>query len=750
MSDEKLPILLTGPRPEDFKKNISGGDKKPLCQFTQEIRNNFVSQLSFIKSDYEVKAKKYPNVPCVGKVIMKEKAIAKSHKPNDILTTNTCPIIGTGKLNEIYIKVTENGINEMIKDISITETKAKKIQMTKIEKFEVYDEKDSLKLELKNLNKPLKIKLFDYLNEGDNRETERCFLELIKDLGLDKDIEKVTAYKTMKIYKLNCKDVTKVKELASFQGIKSIDFFPMYSSSNPKLNKKQKMLLDIPKPIDGIEYPIIGLIDSGVSESNEYIKPWIYKREEYVEKIYQDNSHGTFVSGVLLFGERLNMGKIENPNFKILDVIALPNSNPNLGPTDSLREDIFLQIMDEVLEKYSDKVKIWNLSLGTDLECDEIISDLGVELDKLQDEYNVKFFIAAGNYEDKAREWPVENNHNDRVTIPADSVRSITVGSIALEKGNGIVNANEPSPFSRRGPGANNIQKPEIVGYGGNCNLYGDYNGCGIVSFDIDGNLIEGIGTSYSTPFITAKYQDIVNALNNEHKYEIGEALLIHSCKNPINNNYKMENNEVKYLGFGLPKTDINDILKCDKNNVTLILQGKIPSGQHIEIENMPYPKSLYKDGKWLGEILVTLLYNPPLDEKEGQEYCRTNIDFKMGLHTLDKKTGKLEFHGKVPMEVKWDEKFEKQRVENGFKWSPIKRHYRNIKNGIEGTDWKVRLDCTSRNNIQIEEQEFIVIITIMTADENADIYTEMYNELRERGFIINNLQLQNEIQIRS
>lgn len=188
MSDEKLPILLTGPRPEDFKKNISGGDKKPLCQFTQEIRNNFVSQLSFIKSDYEVKAKKYPNVPCVGKVIMKEKAIAKSHKPNDILTTNTCPIIGTGKLNEIYIKVTENGINEMIKDISVTETKAKKIQMTKIEKFEVYDEKDSLKLELKNLNKPLKIKLFDYLNEGDNRETERCFLELIKDLGLDKDM----------------------------------------------------------------------------------------------------------------------------------------------------------------------------------------------------------------------------------------------------------------------------------------------------------------------------------------------------------------------------------------------------------------------------------------------------------------------------------------------------------------------------------------------------------------------------------
>lgn len=46
----------------------------------------------------------------------------------------------------------------------------------------------------------------------------------------------------------------------------------------------------------------------------------------------------------------------------------------------------------------------------------------------------------------------------DRIISLADSVRAITVGSIALyETVDSIVKTNEPSPFSRRGPGANYI-----------------------------------------------------------------------------------------------------------------------------------------------------------------------------------------------------------------------------------------------------------------------------------------------------
>lgn len=156
------------------------------------------------------------------------------------------------------------------------------------------------------------------------------------------------------------------------------------------------------------------------------------------------------------------------------------------------------------------------------------------------------------------------------------------------------------------------------------------------------------------------------------------------------------------------------------------------------------------KNGKWYGKISATLTYNPQLDPSEGQEYCRSNIDFSMGLHRPNKKTGELEYKGQVPLEKRWDEKFESSRVENGSKWAPMKRHYREIKGGISGQDWKIRLDCTNRNNMKNVEQAYTLIVTIDSENEESDIYTEMVNGLKSRGFAINNLQLRNDVQLRN
>ena len=41
------------------------------------------------------------------------------------------------------------------------------------------------------------------------------------------------------------------------------------------------------------------------------------------------------------------------------------------------------------------------------------------------------------------------------------------------------------------------------------------------MSFDTKGNYIEGVGTSYSTPFAAIKYQNIINTINNENSLEL-------------------------------------------------------------------------------------------------------------------------------------------------------------------------------------------------------------------------------------
>lgn len=571
---EKLPIIMVAQRPEDSKPNISGGKVVFLEPFTEKLRNNIYTQCEKIKNDIanvEVK-----DIPCIGKVIMKEKAIAKSHKPNNLFNDKTCPIIGGGKLNEIYVKITETGINELEREIKVTKALLKTSEMTKIEKIEMYDYTDVVKINLKEIAGPLKIKLFDYKNDEQNKKNEEIFLKKIKELGIDSQLTKLDIYKTMEVYSLNCNDINKIKELSKYQGIKTIDMFQKYTIVNPKIKKLEKMDYSFPKPIEGKEYPIVGLIDSGISETNEEILPWIYKKEELIPKEYQNNSHATFIAGVMLFGEKLNfdMADIKEPNFKILDVVAIPNSDEEFGPTDEMMEDVFLEGLENIIKKYCDKVKVWNLSLGTDTEVGDIISDFAIELDRIQDEYHVQIFIAAGNFEDAIREWPTDFEYNDRITTPADSVRGITVGSIALDKG--AVDINEPSPFSRKGPGANFINKPDIVDYGGNINEDGSISGCGIVSFDIDGNYIEGVGTSYSTPFATIKFQNILNTINNENSLELSKALLIHSCVNPITKDQIIEDYEIKYFGFGIAEKDLDEILKCDNSKVTIIIQGTI------------------------------------------------------------------------------------------------------------------------------------------------------------------------------
>ena len=79
--------------------------------------------------------------------------------------------------------------------------------------------------------------------------------------------------------------------------------------------------------------------------------------------------------------------------------------------------------------------------------------------------------------------------------------------------------------------------------------------------------------------------------------------------------------------------------------------------------------------------------------------------------------------------------------MENGFKWSPIKSYYRKISKGINvGDGWKLRVDMTARNGLQIMSQDFVLIVTIKDPEEN-DIYTEIVQELKDRGYNTNNLE---------
>jgi hypothetical protein len=554
--------------------------------------------------------------------------------------------------------------------------------------------------------------------------------------------------KSLCIYKLFCDKKDTLDKVLEYPGVHKVSFFPQYTYEFPNIAQAKEQAAALPLPVAGEEYPIIGVIDSGIMPRHKYLEPWIYKREFYVPEQYRNYEHGTFVAGIIEYGAILNEGKKPQPHYRLLDIVALPNCDAEKGATDSLSEDRLVNILYEVIGKYHNEVKVWNISLSTDMVCEDTMSDLAIALDELQDLYKVDILVPAGNYTTvPLRRWPsVDNLYDaDRVTSPADSVRAITVGSIAGIGIDNFVDKDMPSPFSRKGPGANFLIKPDIVYYGGNCMSDSRCEGTGVVSFDIHGNIIEEIGTSYSTPAAAAIYASLRSGIAEERSREFAKAFLIHSARVP--EQAKKDTKDFnKYYGYGIPANRLEDILTCTNSDVTLVFSGTLNNGVFIELNDFPFPKSLYRNGKCYGDIRMTLVYTPRVDASFGQEYCRTNIDAHFGTYDYIDEEGRVRgFNSKVPIVKKWDEKYEKFRVKNGFKWNPIKSYARSITNGITGKPWRLMINSVARLGESYERQEFVLLITISDL-EKRPIYDEVMQMLRARGYYYSEVKIHNRV----
>lgn len=762
MNEKNLPVKIVIHREKDVVKNrANGGGPKEFVPFTNEIKNNVMNKFHNINSYYENVFKENELMPAVGKIIVKNEAIAKSHKPNDLC--KKCEIIGTGELNEIYIKVTKKSLKSTINLIEKANSKNIRANMTivedvtpvyPIEKISENLQNVILNSENENFSGEVKIKLFDFDNEYDNTLIKKNFRKNLEILGLNEGIKEISynskhIKNKIELMTVKIKDKVDLEKISKINGVKFIDSVEEFTTPN---NGKNEISDRNFSPIisETSENIYIGVIDSGISEDNKYLAPFVEDRVEKIKAPYQNRKHGTFIASTILYGNELNNLTEKNPkSFKLIDIIAIPNNDPKYGPTLSINEFELMEIIEEALETYHTKVKIWNLSLGTkNIIGNKHVSDFGQFLDFMQEKYEVQFFLSSGNFEEKPyRSWPPENSLGDldRIISPADTIRGITVGSLALhDSKDSIVNKNEPSPFSRKGPGANYVLKPDLVDYGGNINKDYTITSVAMNGLDVNGNIVEDIGTSLASPRVTYKYAHLLDEMA-EIDLLLAKGLLIHASKLSSRNLYNDNKEYNEYIGFGMPPINTSEILKCSDNEITLIFKQKITHGNHLEMIDFPFPKSLIKNEKYFGKIAMTLVYNPILDEKFGKEYCRTNIDVSFGPYRV-KENGEVDFKSEVPLEANWSEKFEQAQVKGRLKWSPVKSYYRNIVNGIKiGSGWKIRINLRERNELYVPEQEFALIITLI-GEENDQVYTDVVNELREKGFVTNNLEVKNQI----
>jgi hypothetical protein len=194
----------------------------------------------------------------------------------------------------------------------------------------------------------------------------------------------------------------------------------------------------------------------------------------------------------------------------------------------------------------------------------------------------------------------------------------------------------------------------------------------------------------------------------------------------------------------------LDSVLGCDPWVFTTWHQVFIPEGQFVEHE-FPMPACLLQNGKFAGEIVITLCYAPPLDPESGAEYCRSNVNVSMGIlkrqkaKKTDPKTGKTRvveqdgFRGQVPPDPRSPgEGYEEALIEHGFKWSPIKVYRKRFPLGVEGTRWQLRFDVLYRAGEKSPDrpQEAFAIVSVKGLERNQPVYRDGVRAIQQKGHI--------------
>lgn len=800
--EKLLPIKFFEKRKIDEQFTEAGRNNEPpkwlLKDDALAIRSqHLTSGLFRVAANFEMYKKEGHVLPMVMTTTVTEEALAKTHRKAivDLLNSDSNSNVigiepirkkkssctdGEGSQTEskaektkeirklMSIVTTDQLISNINKVLQDTHGSAKLISsISDIQPFEAWSG------DYNPNNKAYHVILVDYQDPHRNKLAQVLFKKQCVDHRIT--INRETRYSSdMRLYRITLDSLSDMEIVRGFEGVQSIEeAIPIHV----ELDFFEDMPLPSPKqPVDGKAYPIVGVLDSGVQKNN-YLAPWLLgQSEEYYESRLQDKSHGSMVASILEYSDELNgTDYFATDGVMMLEAVI----TPDLRKETVYPEDLIDNVRDAI-ERHPN-IKIWTMSVGTNEECDtDAFSEYGMALDNIEDENHVLIVKSVGNT------TAFMKSKNERVAKMADSVRSLVVGSIANEKGRfDIAEINMPSPFTRMGPGPSYIIKPDLVAYGGNAGIRPDGNmtTTGVKTFDLFGSPTRAPGTSFSTPWIARIAAELNFLLDGDFDPLLIKALMIHNAGYPAGDKMTMVDKK-KYMGFGMPR-GTGDILYNSENEITLVLRDTLQKGTFIDILDFPFSESLIgTDGRYHGQITVTLVSSPILKSSQAAEYCQSNINVAFGTmeaimeRDTTKRTVRNPYGAKDAKNIIQDSLYsskvfdvlegrafgrERTLLKLGQKFYPVKKYAVNLdemtaanrRKFLDGSrKWYMKVEGLFRDAIEREarddgkvlEQEFCVLLTIRDPEGKAPVYNEITQQLQQKGFVYSNVRLKNEI----
>ncbi|MPL89554.1 hypothetical protein SDC9_35590 [bioreactor metagenome] len=783
MAEKNLPIKFFQKRQKDERNTEGGGGNLPKWVNVQNAREKsiFIRQaLGDLSESLIKKVERNNYIPSIIKLKLNSNALAKTYRKEIgalFNISNKLNTIGISGEDIVLIKIDNvNDLQIIAEKIANADSKfpSKSTIIGLSAVIGIEEFKPQINIEPSG-NTIYKVKLFNYGDTSLNIVLAKEFEKYCKKYQLDFSATSYTS--ELNIYRINGMSTDAFEDLKDFDGIQLVTEMPTYDITLDELT--EEITIPVKQPKAGVDYPIVGVLDTGIANI-PHLQPWLHNENiTYYPDEDVDKSHGTFVAGVLLYGDELE-GK-EYTGFegcKLLEAIVMPNTKKQ-----QITEEELIQQIRDAISRNND-VKVWNLSLGTSHEADiSEFSDFAKALDEIQEQNNVLICKSAGNCTNFKLNAPVS-----RIAKSADTVRGLVVGSLTHDKNEtDIADKHNPSPFSRIGRGPSHLIKPDVVHIGGNAGLDASNNVIlnPVKSFSPNGQIAKQVGTSFSTPRIAAITSGLDAMLNESFNPTLLKALIIHSAKYPEEMKMPIAD-KIRYTGFGLPSNS-KDILFNEPNEITLILQDTLERGNFIEILDFPFPQSMIDDdGYFYGEISATLVTDPILDVSQGAEYCQSNIEVMLG--TYDEKTTRdttksriknpigakgrknilamdnystkaskdldtpfatermlIAYSGKYQPIKKWNVSLDEFRDANKEKFLHSPKHWY-LK--LEGEYRSVTEEKCEKED-RIPSQEFCLVITIKDTKKKGNIYNEVTQLLDNFSFIHSNVKIKEEVRIR-
>ncbi|MCB9957972.1 MAG: S8 family peptidase [Rhodospirillaceae bacterium] len=534
--------------------------------------------------------------------------------------------------------------------------------------------------------------------------------------------------------------------------VRHIDLPGIVVRSPAETGRVRPDIAEVPTRNASRTYPLVGVIDGGISP---VLADWVVDRWDFLADADTDASHGTFIGGLAVMGGSLNgTATCPEPDGALLvDVDVFPNDQQ----ADSFASyypsglpDFFGEVESAVSElRARQGVRMFNMSLNIRQPAVPArYSEHASRLDAIADANDVLIFISAGNTEaqNTRTEWQADPSsalahlaaaQDDGMLMPAESVRNVAVSAVNPP---GLANAiaYAPSRYSRRGPGLRTGVKPDLAHVGGSGSPKGPL-GHGLFSVAADGTVIDGCGTSYSTPLVAKTAAALDHAIEGEVSRETLVGLLVHHAQMPEPLRPKVMWPVARHLvGFGIPQS-ADRMLEGSDHEITLVFASRLRKGQQMNFR-FQWPTSLVgAGGKCRGAAKLTLVSTPPLDQRFGDEFVRVNVDASLQQEKEDGGwEGRLDpiylpGKGETPS-------IEAELIEHGLKWSPVKAYAKASPRGVgKSPNWRLTVGYLTRVGEEMREEgvPFTAILTIADLEGTRPVF----NDLRQ-SLLASNIQI--------